>query len=95
MHKDNTPYSQWWKSGKKLAFKKLSIFLDIFWCHWKAEPEFANFGSEPVFLNFIGAQESILQAYVTWRAGTTALFLLGSYSPYRCSKIPVQSLKLL
>ncbi len=39
--------------------------------------------TEPVFLNVYGAQESIprnefRQPYVTWRAGTITLFLLGS-----------------
>jgi hypothetical protein len=34
--------------------------------------------TEPEFLNFYGAQESIPPAYVAWRAGTTTLFLLRS-----------------
>jgi hypothetical protein len=30
-----------------------------------------------IFLNIEGAQESISSAYVSWRASTTTLFLLG------------------
>ncbi len=32
--------------------------------------------------------ESIPPAYVAWRAGTTVLFLIGSYPPKDYSKIP-------
>jgi hypothetical protein len=39
------------------------------------------FTSETAFLNFSGALESILPAYVTWQAGTTILFLLVSEPP--------------
>ncbi len=36
------------------------------------------------------SKESIPPAYVAWRAGTTTLILLGSYSPLDCSEIPAQ-----
>ncbi len=40
-----------------------------------------NHESEPVFLQFYGAQESIPPAFVAWRAGTATQFLLGSLPP--------------
>jgi hypothetical protein len=39
----------------------------------------------------IDSKESIPQAYVAWRAGTRTLFLLGSWPPIDCSKIPAQA----
>ncbi len=38
----------------------------------------------------IDSKEPIPPGCVAWRAGTTTLCLLGSYSPHRCLKIPAQ-----
>jgi hypothetical protein len=41
----------------------------------------------------IDFKESIMSAYVGWRAGTTTLFQLESIAPRDCSKIPAQAVK--
>ncbi len=50
--------------------------------------------TEPEFLNFLGAQESIKELIppgcVAWRAGTTTLFPTRFLAPIDCLQIPAQ-----